>query len=547
MVLIKLGPNIILLHLLPLLSEEDIRALAAVETELFALLADVRFPICKVSNYVGFIMDFLQPSTLQTVKDLTLNGTDTENSIVFSSPNLYSVQSATLCGRIHRDQRAAFTRFVGQLRGLTEEQDIDDPDQLGSNLSFLPAGALSNVHVLRMELTIPFQIGSCLGFAKNLKTIQFLPSFYSGTTDEDKLADYKHFAADLVYLVENISDRNLLPSLRLVHAVLGMPAVTSHQPLRHSILESIWTAAAKHGDWRLFAGRTSTIPQNADPTAREDWWTEHATDLYLSVQEVELFTVWCERNNRFPRLDEFVAGRIHIHLPNESEAAGNFFPTKVYGITLSLESVPNLRNAVKIITADARSIDISLATYWGDVPTVQFSPRQFHCIEALRITGPAARTSETPRNSSHNLAAHILLTLSARTWDSLHALSIPATALQRTAPEENLGEPDYAACGIHIGGYDLGWLAGCRILESLHITEWCACHECELEDDIALVAGFQHLPRHVKFVCVTGYFICPANLVHAWCESVVCEINAVLHGRRADLLANTRELWFGPA
>lgn len=546
MVLIKLGPNIILLHLLPLLSEEDIRALAAVETGLFALLADVRFPTCKVSNYVGFIMDYLQPSTLQTVKDLTLNGTDTEKSIVFSSPNLRSVQSATLCGRIHRDQRAAFTRFVGQLRGLTEEQDIGDPDQLGSNLSFLPAGALSNLHVLRMELTIPFHIGSCLGFAKNLETIKFLPSFNSGTTDEDKLADYKHFAADLVYLLENISDRNLLPSLRLVHAVLGMPTVT-HQPLRHSILESIWTAAAKHGGWRLFAGRTSTVPLKAYRTGWEDWWTEHATDLCLSVQEVELFSVWCERNNRFPRLDEFVVGRIHIHFPIEFEAAGNFCATKIYGITLSLGSVPNLRNAVKFITADTRSIDISLETYWGDVPTVQFSPRQFHRIEALRITGPAARTSDTPLDFSHNLAAHILLTLSARNWDSLHALSIPATALQRTTPEQNLGEPDNAACGIHIGGYDLGWLAGCRVLESLHITEWSACHECDLEDDISLVAGFQHLPRHVKSVCVTGYFSCPAHLVHAWCERVVCEMNAVLRGRRRDSLVNTRGLWFGPA
>lgn len=541
--LIALGPGVIVLHILPLLSEKDIRALAAVETGLFALLADMRFKTCKVSNNIGFILDYLQPSTLLKVKDLRLNGTTAQHNLVFRTPNLRSVQRATVCCYITDNQRPAFAVFAKQLRGLTEEQDISDPEEIGSSLSSLPAGALTNLHALRIELTVPIDIDSRLGFARNLRIIQFLPSFSSGVTEEEKLDDYILFATDFQYLLENILNKNLLPSLRLVHTDLDQPTVANHLRLRIIILESVWTAAAAHGGWRLLAGRTSNKPLKAYPGAWGDWWTEHATDLYLSVEEVKLFSKWCDSNNRFPRFDEFVAGRIHIHFPIECEAVDKLFDNKIFGITLSLGSAPNLCNPVKIISTHTRAIDISLETYWGDVPTVQFGAQHFQHIEVLRIAGPTATPPETSLQYSNNIGAHILSTLSTKHWSSLRALSIPAYALQRTTPEENLGGSDHAACGIHVGGYELAWLAQCGTLESLHVTEWCACDECELEDDLSLVEGLRHLPQNVKFVSVTGYFCSPANVLNAWSERVVGEIKAVL---RADVLVSTGELRFGP-
>lgn len=543
MELIALGPDVIHLHILPLLSEKDIRALAAVETRLFALLADVRFKTCKVSNNIGFILDYLQPSTLVKVKDLRLNGTTAQHNLVFSSPNLRSVQTATVCCHINNNQKPAFAVFARQLRGLTEELDISNPDEIGSSLSFLPAGTLRNLHALRIELTVPIEMDSPLGFARNLRTIQFLPSFNSGVTEEEKLDDYMFFAADFQYLLDSISDKNLLPSLRLVHTVLGQPTLADYLLLRKTILKSVWTAAAAHGGWRLLAGRISSKPLKAYPGACGDWWTEHATDLYLSVEEVKLFNKWCDHNNRFPRFDEFVVGRIHIHFSIECEAADKLFNNQFYGITISLGSVPNLCNLVKIISTHTRAIDISLETYWGDVPTVQFGAQQFQRIEVLRIAGPAVTTPETSLQYSNNIGVHILSTLSTKHWGSLRALSIPAYALQRTTPEDNIGGSDHAACGIHLGGYELGWLAQCGALESLHATEWCACDECELEDDLSLVAGLRHLPRNVGFVSVTGCFCCLAYLIPTWCERVVGEIKTVL---RADVLVSTGGLRFGP-
>lgn len=545
--LFNLGPDIILLHILPLLAKDDIRALAAVETRLFGLLSNVRFRACKVSNGIGFILDYLQPSTLLTVTVLTLNGTAAEQNLVFRSPYMRSVQWATLCGRIKPDQRVTFSVFVRQLRGLTEEQDNSDPDELSSNISFLPIGSLSNLHVLRMELTVPWQLESHLGLARNLRTIQFLPSFNSGATEEEKLDDYRLFVAEFGYLLDTVSNRNLLPPLRLVHTVLDLPTVATHQSLRDGVLESVWTAAAAHGGWRLLAGRTSTVPLNAYPDEWGDWWTEHATDMYLSVNDVKLFSIWCERNTRFPRFDEFIIGRIHIYVPDEFEAAGTLFNTKVYGIKVSLGSTPVLRHAINIITVDTRSIDISLQTNWGDIPSIQFSPRQFQRIETIRITGPPARTPATPPlQYSHNLGGHILSTLGTKNWKSLRAMSIPATSLQKTTPEANPERSAKGACGIHLGGYDLGWLAECGVLEALHITEWCACDGCGLEDDVSLVAGLQHLPSSIKFVRVTGYFCCPVHLVHASSERIVSEMKMVLRERRADVLVDTAGLIFGP-
>lgn len=511
-----LGFDILNLYVIPHLNRFDQLSLASTNRTISNLLNGIRIPTAAVSNGRGFILDVLSPSTIQAIKHITINGTVTENSLVFASTNLTCIQSITIQSRLTSSQGAVFQQFTKRITSLTEEVDLDGDGELVSSLSGMPDGIFESLQSLRLEISLPYNLASQLGRATNLTILQYFPGINPLTPRE-----YKAFANSMILLFGLLSDSVKLPSLRLVHAVLAKVYVPSEQSIRNQVLEAMWRAAAKHGGWRLLARKPSGGIVNKFPAAWETWWANRASHFYLSVNELQNFALWCTTQNRFPRLGDFVSGRIHLEVHGDEETLKTEGQTKIYGVSINAKATVNLSESLQVLTKDTKALAITLESGWGEETTSGLFPwDKFRCVEALIIHGPSAR-HQIPHLYASNISRTLVQSLSIKHWQCLINLSLPAAAFQAPPTAHSV---ESAACTIDIGAYDLSWLKECVSLRAIHFTEWAACHQCLLQDNATLEGGLAHLPPSVEFVFLGGHFRCPEAERAQWVEFLRCNV-----------------------
>lgn len=542
--LAALGSDILLSHILPLLSQEAVFSLTAVDTQMMSQVGHLRFKKTKVSKPQGFIIDYLQSSTLGTIIDLTLNGDDTQNNLVYSSGYFRRLTSATLVTPITAGQRSNFSHFVSKLSHFTEsmdeENDEEDVDKVTS-LSALAEGSLNSLNTLCLELTLPQTLGKLLNVARYLTKIIHLPEAVT-----DDLVDYQKYANTLKFLFELCADASVLPALRLVHIHPGDGDKLTHRPIRAQILERIWHAAANHGGWKLFADKPDGSRTVRYPIRHEIFWSHKQWEFSISLAEFEGFKGCCATLGIYPHLDRFIAGKVNIRIVGVAPVHGTLAGACVDGLNIEQDEDTNLGDVFKVINRHTNAITIKLNNSWGSVESTSYNPDRFMHVKALRIQGPDTPETAAIRHYDKNVVVGLASSLSIKDWQNLVNLSLPAQAFQ-ILPLVDAGSavPNFAACGVDVGGYDLAWLSSCKSLQAMQFTGWDACPRCELDDEVSLVGGFRHLPPSVVFVLVGGHYRCQARRSMHWRTVVKGSITSALLAKRADMVVSLRRLRVG--
>lgn len=542
--LTTLGSDIILSHVLPLLSQEDVFSLSAVDMQMMSQVGHLRFKKTKVSKSQGFIIDYLQPSTLDTIQDLTLNGDDVGSNLVFKSDYFKLVASATLVTPITTGQRANFSLFVTRLSHLTEsindENEDEDVDAVTS-LSPLAEGSLRRLHTLTLELTLPQTLGNLLNISPYLRKITHLPE-----TNSEDLTGYQKYASTLKSLFELCADASVLPALRLVHIHPGDGDKLTHRPMRAQILEGMWRAAANHGGWRLFADKPDGSRRVQYPDAHEILWSHKQWEFSISLAEFEGFKTCCAALGIYPHLDRFIAGKVNIRIIGVAPVRGALVGACVDGLNIEQDDDTNLQDVFQVMNRNTNAVTIKLNETWGLVSSTSYSPDRFMHVKAMRIQGPDTPETGATRHYNKNVVAGLVSSLSVKDWQNLVNLSLPVQAFQiLPLVEEGSAVPNFAACGVDVGGYDLAWLSSCKSLQAMQFTGWDACPRCDLSDEVSLVGGFRHLPPSVVFVLVSGHYRCQARRSMHWRTVVKGSITSALLAQRADMVVSLRRLRVG--
>lgn len=476
--LMRLGCDVIINNLLPLLSQEDLFALTAVDSQLLNQIGHLRFQKTKVAKIKGFIIDYLQPATLDTIAHLTLNGNNTENNIIFGSTNFKGVISATLVTPITKGQIANFSHFVRRLSHLTELSDADDEEV--TSLSALPAGCLNRLHTLSLELSLPGNLSNLLNVSLYLTKLTYLPD-----VDFEDVECYQDHAHSVKSLLKLCSGSTIMPGHRLLHVHLGNSSNPMLRTTREQILDSIWLAAGAHGGWKLFANMPDNSIGVPYPAAYEVYWSQKYWEFCMRPSEFEGFKKCCNSLVVYPHLDQFVSGKINVNIV-EAPPLGALTGTYIDGLNIETDGEANLCGFFQVMNKHTTAITIKLTKCWGSVGSTKYSTDQFHRVTAMRIQGPSTIESGVTRGYDENIVATLTSSLCLNNWNNLDNLSLPIQAFQ--APSLNdAGSvvPSFAACGTDVGGYSLKWLSSCNSLRAMQFTDWAVCYECNLANDIS--------------------------------------------------------------
>lgn len=376
----RLGCDVIIDNLLPLLSQEDLFALTAVDSQLLNQIGHLRFQKTKVAKIKGFIIDYLQPATLDTIPHLTLNGNNTENNIIFGSTCFKGVISATLVTPITKGQIANFSHFV---RGLSQLTELNDDDEEVTSLSTLPAGCLNRLHTLSLELSLPGNLSNLLNIPMYLTKLTYLPDV--GFEDLERYQDHAHSVKSLLKMC---SDRNMMPGLRLLHVHPGHSSNPMLRTTRVQILDGIWRAAGAHGGWKLFANMPDNSIRVPYPAAYEVYWSQKYWEFCMRPSEFESFKECCNSLVVYPHLDQFVSGKINLNIV-EAPPLGTLMGTCVDGLNIETDGEANLSGIFQLMNNHTTAITMKLIKCWGSVGSTKYSSNQFHRVTAMRIQGPS--------------------------------------------------------------------------------------------------------------------------------------------------------------
>lgn len=541
--LTTLGSDVILNLIVPLLSEQDVFSLSVVDKATFGNVGHLRFKTTEVSKSQGNIVDFLQPATLDTIHDITLNGDDIANNVVFCSPYFKKVTSATLVTPLAAGQQWNFSHFVRRLSYLGDlgegEGDIDD--ETITSLSRLPVGTFHHLQTLCLYLSIPRTLGHLLNGSPYLTKLVHLPN-----TDIEDVKSYQDYADTLKSLLELCSNKSVLPGLRHLHVQPGGGRKPMHRPIRAKLLEGIWRAAASHGGWKLISEKPDHVHVVQYPAAHELFWSDKQWEFTWRPSEFGNFKACCESLGIYPRADEFISGKINIFIDEDSPPLGALMRTHVDCLNIETNKNTNLHQLFQLMTIHTTAITIKLDKFWGAVNSTLHSPDTFTRVKAMRIRGPDSPESNPTRHHQFNIGAGLANSLFIRDWQNLVHLSLPVHTFQTLPPvDEGLPAGNFAECGIHVGAYDLKWLASCVSLEAMQFTDWAACIRCELSDEVSFQNGLQYLPPSVVFVLVSGRYRCQgAASAH---QRVIVEksITDVLYAKKANVLVSLRRLRVG--
>lgn len=536
--------DILLVHIIPLLNDTEIRSFAQCNRDLATILGPLRFRNCSVRRYHGSFSDILSPSTIITIKHLSLNGLASDHDEVFSHhdasavrPDLSGVVSATIVTMLQPGQRASFANWARQLQSLREEDmcEGEDPD---SSFSNLPAGWFENLQDLRLDVSLPVGMQNTLCFAQHLRRIQFLPTYPQSTE-----SGYMYYLGELNELLNLVSDTERVPSLKLLH--VGPTTVTeAYQKAPHrQLMLNIWAAVHRHGGWKLECTLPESFLQHIDyPEAWEWWWGRKAWDLTITVKEAKDFTYACEESDIYPRLADFVKGRIQVQTAGGTPMLSTLTNANIviYGVWIDHGATTNITAALKLVTRDTRLLAICLRSYWGSVGSLIPDATPYKYLEGLLIDGPPPGQLRRSFPYEKNYGVAFVKALAVTNWSRLLTLSLPAIALQK--PPKH-GVPYVSQCGLHVGGYEMKWLAEISTLRALFITHWFSCTECNLAADANFATGLTHVPSTVEFVSISGRMGYRGEQVPEWVKSYPAKLRDIMASNRLDVLVSFRKLF----
>lgn len=535
--------DIILVHILPHLTDTDIRSLAQCNHDLATILGPLRFKSCSVRRYHGCFSDNLSPSTIKTIRHLSLDGLASDHDEVFSQrdlsgvrPDLSGVVSATIVTMIEPNQRATFGIWARQLQSLREE-DLCEGEDPESSLSNIPAGWFENLQELRLDVALPLGLENTLCFAKHLRRIQFLPTYPQSTAEE-----YMYYLGELNELLNLVSDTERVPALKVLHIGPTTVSETYQKAPHRQLMLNIWAAVHRHGGWKLECTLPETFLPMEYPHAWEWWWARRAWDLTITVKEAKDFTYACEENNIYPRLADFVKGRIQVQTAGGTPVMSALTNANIviYGLWIHHGPTTDITAALKLVSSETRMLAICLRSYWGSVGCLIIDTTRYQELQGLLIDGPSPGHLRGSFPYETNYGVAFVKALAVTNWTRLLTLSLPAMALQK-APKE--GVPYVSQCGLHVGGYDMEWLAEISTLKALFITQWFACTECNLAVDATFDIGLTHVPSSVEFVSISGRIGYRGEVVPEWVKSYPAELRDIMARNRFDVLVSFRKLF----
>lgn len=533
MSLTTITTDILIMHIVPFLTDPEIRSLAQCNVALSQILGPLRFHHCSVRKYKGSFLSRLSLSTIKTIRHLDLDGLGTDHDDVFVCGDLSGVVSATIVTMIQPGQRASFGTWARQLETL-REVDVADGEDIESSLSALPTGSFRMLQSLRLDVSLPLGMNNALSVARNLRRIQFLPTYQQIGEEEG----YMYYLGELTDLLRLVSVSDTVPSLKLLH--IAPPSVTRpYQKVPHRLLmQNIWTAGYNHGGWKIQCELPETFVQLEDPHSWEWWWGRQAWDLTVTVKEIGEFIAACDRRGVFPRLSDYVRGRINVQTSGGTAMLSTISNTIVYGVRVQHGPTTDMTAALNLVTSDTRILSIYLRSLWGSVGYPVPDATKYHHVEGLLMEGPVLGHRPQHFDYEKNYCIAFLKGLAVRSWRGLVNLSLPAVAFQK-APHD--GIPYVSKCGRHIGGYDMEWLSELTNLKAFSITNWFSCAACELAADVAFDKGLAFVPRTVEFVSIGGR-LGYLGVVEEWMKTYPAHLRGILGRNRASVVVSFQKL-----
>lgn len=533
MYLSTISSDLLLVHVVPLLNEYDIRALALCNKSLAVILGPLRLRACSVRMAGGYFRMNLSRSTIRTIRELSLNGTPTEHDDVFQFRDLANVQSAIIVSPIMPRQRAAFSMWSRRLTNLREIA-VEEGQVAVSSLANLTAGCLHRVNNLRLDVSIPRGLESMLSIARNLQRIQFLPEQWPG---QDGYIDFLQQVNELAALLH---DRELLPALKIVHIAPCYISEYQDKVPHQQTIRNILGAALSHGGWRLESYIPSSESKIPYPAAWAWWWGTRGLGFTITLKEGRQFVSECQHRNIYPSLERYVKGPIHIQTGGGTARMGTLPGTPIYGVWINHRPTTNITAALRLVTADTKILSICMNSYWGSVGSLIPDAFPYRNVEGLMFDGPSPARDATLFRYSNNLCVSFIKGIDLTGWTHLVNLSLPALALQR---EPVGGVPFISVCGFHIGGYDMDILAKLTTLKALAVTQWFWCTECHLHPDVTFETGLSRIPHWVEYVALSGRMGYYGEQIPEWMELYAGELKSILRANRESVLVSCGRLY----
>lgn len=493
MCLSKLGADILVVHINPLISKKDVLSLSAVNRALFQQLEGIRFrnSVIRYGGKRGMIINYLRPETLRTIKHLDINGTDDDLDAILESENFTGVTAVTVTNLILPDQQEAITPIACRLTELSEINYSEYGTTTNSTEYLLP-GTLQNLQTFYLQ-NVPLPplrriLSNSDGIAINLRSIAFMPIRFDTIFTDEHIPDGYIFEAIKFFRI--IADRDFVPALRVVHVGLGRGGRDDKMKSeRIAFFDELWNSAYAHGMWRLATRKGIMAPQ---VTPSIDGWTcwcdEEKGDLFLTTKEVARFEAFCKSVGQYPRFEDFISVNVHIVVKSTGVGVKKLdsdILAQIRGVCILPGAELKIQDGLNAVSTSSRCVLIQLGSIWGTVDGY-LDFRRYEKIETLRIqhvgTPGMIDAFDEPRPYSDNLPLGVLSRLSVTYWTSLRELTVPAMALQRGDCDFTVDTaPISAICDRHIPAYTFPWLAKLASLRTFQVIELLACSECYLQ------------------------------------------------------------------
>lgn len=476
----------------------------------------------------------LSRGTITTIRELVLNGSNTEHDDVFRCRDLDGVRSAIIVTPILARQQSAFAVWAGRLEKLSE-CSVNDGDEPISSMQNIPAGCLQRMRRLRLEVAIPGGMDRMLGIAGNLERIQFMPA---PVLDD---AGYTHYLEQLNDLMALLHDRELLPALKIVHVTPSFVS-ESGQKLRHlAMRKNLWAAALSHGGWRVQSDIPTFKFDMPFPAAWRWWWATRALGFTMSLKEARQFVSMCEERGVYPRIKDYVKGPIHIQTGGVGRTKLGTLPgTAIHGVWIHHGPTTNVTASLRLVTGDTKILSICLNSYSGSVGFLIPDSRPFMSVEAFMLDGPMPDHNLATFRYTNNLCASFMKGIQLANWNHLVNISLPALALQDQPVN---GVSFVSSCRRHIGGYNMDVLEGLTSLKALSISQWLSCTKCKLDPAVSFESGLKTIPQNVEYVAISGQLGYFSAVITPRMGKYGGRLTRILRTNRSDVMVICDELY----
>lgn len=533
MYLSTINNDLLLVHLVPLLNQREIRTLAMCNKSLAVILGPLRFRACSVRRAGGYFRMNLSRSTIKTIRELSLNGCPTEHDDVFQCRDLGDVQSAIIVSPIMPRQKATFSMWSRRLTRLREIA-VQEGEVAISSLANLAAGSLHRVSNLRLDVSIPTGLETMLSIARNLQRIQFLPE---QLPSQEGYIDYLRQVNELVALLH---DGERLPALKIVHIAPCYISERQNKVPHQQMLQNIFAAALSHGGWQLACYIPSSESKVPYPAAWAWWWGTRGLGFTITLKEARQFVSACLERNIYPSMQRYVKGPIHIQIGGGTARTGTLPGTAIYGVWIHHGPTTDMTAALRLVTVDTKVLSICMHAYWGCVGSLIPDALPYANVEGLMFDGPLPEHDARMFRYSNNLCVSFIKGIDLSKWTRLVNLSLPALALQQGPVD---GVPFTSLCGLHIGGYNMSIFEKLTTLKALSITQWVSCTECHLHPDVKFETGLTRIPPNVEYVAVSGRMGYRGEQIPEWMKLYAGELRNILRANRENVLVSCGRLY----